>query len=240
MVAAGFGYCLGMHHSVALAVTGFAVLAVSSFVGSLMLEVPRNRPMEFAKEALWTLVRSRRRFVGYAVHLSFVALAIGVTGSSLGSRRHETVMREEETIHWADREIRFLRREQKELPDKFIVEAVLEVSQNGSPSVMLRPARHLHRLQKEWATQVDIESTWAGDFYTVLHACPDDGSAVLTFVENPMMRWIWCGGIGACLGGLAAICPRGNLRLKTGNSLADQSGVGDQSGAAGIPGRHAA
>jgi cytochrome c-type biogenesis protein CcmF len=71
----------------------------------------------------------------------------------------------------------------------------------------LRPARHLHLLQNEWTTEVDIASTWRGDFYTILNAGLGDGKVALTFVENPMMAWIWLGGLVMTLGTLTALWP---------------------------------
>jgi cytochrome c biogenesis factor len=76
---------------------------------------------------------------------------------------------------------------------------------------MVRPARHLHLLQNEWTTAVAIHSSWSGDFYTILNGGLS-GKAVLTLVENPMMRWIWLGGICAVLGAVIGIWPGGTRR----------------------------
>ena len=59
---------------------------------------------------------------------------------------------------------------------------------------MLKPARHFHLLQNQWTTEVAIDSTWSGDFYTILHAGLGEGRVLVTLIENPMMRWLWLGG----------------------------------------------
>ncbi len=45
-----------------------------------------------------TLVASRRLYASFVIHLGFVCIVVGVTGSSLGSRRHEVVMKQGEVV----------------------------------------------------------------------------------------------------------------------------------------------
>ena len=206
-VATAAGYCLGIRHLVALAVTGLASIAAGTFVAALFLEARRREPERLWRGLLRSLCESRLQYTGYVIHLGFIALAIGVTGSALGSRRHEADMSEGESLTWADRHIRYVRLEQHALPDKLIAQAVLEISRDGTAPVMLRPARHFHLLQSEWTTEVAIHATWGGDFYTILNAGLGNGKVALTFVENPMMCWLWLGGLVVCLGTLTALWP---------------------------------
>ena len=136
-----------------------------------------------------------------------VVVAIGVTGSSLGSRRHETVMKPGESLDWEGRRIRYQRLIQTELADKVIAQAELEVSEGGRPSYRLLPARHFHLLQENWTTEVDIHSSWQGDFYTVLNGGEEDTAVSLTFVTMPLMRWLWLGGCLSGLGVVITLCP---------------------------------
>ena len=186
------------------------------------------------------LGHGRQTYAGYVVHLGFIALAVGITGSSLGNRRFEADMNEGEVLDWADRRIRYVKLEKRELPDKLVAEAVLEMVRGGQEPVTLRPARHLHLLQNEWTTEVAIHSTWGGDFYTILNAGLGEGKVALTFVENPMMRWIWCGGIVAALGALVAMWPSAGQRLKSSSFDAEKPGQRDVVAANGNPERRAA
>jgi cytochrome c-type biogenesis protein CcmF len=220
LVATGIGGCLGMWHFISLAVTGLATTAIGALLATVFLDARRREPHSLCRGLWRTLYDGRRQYAGFIVHMGFIALAIGITGSSLGSQRREVEMSEGETILWADRQIRYVQLVQRSLPDKLVAEAVLEVSRGGRPPVTLRPARHLHLLQNEWTTEVDIHSTWGGDFYTVLNAGLGDGRVVLTFVENPMMRWIWVGGFIMTLGVLAAIWPARESRARRAESRA--------------------
>ncbi len=75
-----------------------------------------------------------------------------------------------EVVYRFGRAIRFDRLIQRELPDKYVVEAELAVSQRGQRSFRLFPAQHLHRLQNQWTTEVAIQSTWSNDLYAILQS----------------------------------------------------------------------
>jgi cytochrome c-type biogenesis protein CcmF len=211
LAAASIGAAIGLRHVAALAVALLAALAVTALIGGLLLDTYRRTLTDDARSrfgSVWATLRGQRRqYAGFLIHIGFVCLAIGVTGSSLGSRRIETVLNEGETIEWAGRSIRHVELVQRELPDKLVAEAVLEVVPQGGAPYRLRPARHLHLLQNEWTTEVSIHSTWAGDFYTILNSGEGEGQVGVTLVENPLMRWIWFGGGVMGVGAVVALWP---------------------------------
>lgn len=200
-------FAAGVRHPLALAVTGLAALTVATLIAAVAQEMRQRGSRLCGQSLLAVFLGGRRKYAAYVVHLGFACLAIGVTGSSLGTQRQEVTLDEGDTIHWADRHVHYVRLDQRELPDKLVAEAVLEVARDGSPPVELRPARHLHLLQNDWTTEVAIESTWRGDFYTVLHAGLGEGRVVLTLVDNPMIGWIWVGGIVATIAAVVAMWP---------------------------------
>jgi cytochrome c-type biogenesis protein CcmF len=140
------------------------------------------------------------------IHVGFVLTAVGITGSSLGSQRGEVVIHHGESIEWSGRNIRFIELIQSEQPGIFIAEAHLRVT-DGDKSVTLRPAQHFHKLQDEWTTEVAIDSTWAGDLYTILHNGEPGDAIRLTLVYNPLIRWLWLGGIVMSVGAGVALWP---------------------------------
>lgn len=200
---------IGLRHPTSLAVVGLTALALWSVLSALVLDARRREPASLPRGLARALLDGRRQYAGYVVHLGLLILALGIAGSSLGSQRVEVEMNEGELMSWAGRDIRYVRLEQQTLPDKLIAEAVLEISEGRGGPAELRPARHFHRLQEEWTTEVAIHSTWGGDFYTILQAGLGDGKVALTFVDNPLMRWLWLGGGVSVLGGLVALWPTG-------------------------------
>jgi cytochrome c-type biogenesis protein CcmF len=207
VAAAVVALVCGVRRPEALIVSMLSGAAPVAFAAAVLLEVRRS-----AAPGLWTrftsvLRRNRRSFAGFTVHLGFVAVAIGVTGSSLGSQSFDVVMKEGDSLDWAGRRVRYARLIQTELPDKLIAEAELEVAE-GNRVYLLRPARHFHMLQEQWSTEVDIGSSWSGDFYTILNNGEGGTAVSLTFIEMPLVRWLWLGGAISGVGVLAAVWPR--------------------------------
>ena len=100
-------------------------------------------------------------------------------------------------------------------PGSFTKTGVNEAANSPNPnsgsrrSTRLVPAQHFHLLQREWTTEVSIHSTWGRDYYAILHGGEEDGRVRLSLIENPMMRFIWLGGLIMGLGAAAAIWPAG-------------------------------
>ncbi|MHC4401489.1 MAG: heme lyase CcmF/NrfE family subunit [Planctomycetota bacterium] len=210
--ATGLAFLFGVRHPIALAVTCLAALAVAAVVGAWILDAAQQGPAKPWLRLVTVLGGARRRYAGYLIHLGFVALAVGVTGSSLGSGRCELFINEGQTVEWAGRCIRFVGLVQRTLPDKTVVEARLDVSSRGSDSHTLLPAQHFHLSQRQWTTEVSVRSSWSGDLYVILRGAEENGGVNLLLIENPTMRWIWLGawvmGTGAALG----LWPAGRLR----------------------------
>jgi cytochrome c-type biogenesis protein CcmF len=197
----------GMRQPLMLTVVGMAAMTVATLLAAWIHEAWQLRSQPRWHGLLGALRNGRRKYAAYSVHLGFVCLAIGVTGSSLGTHRKDVILDEGDTLRWADRQIHYVRLEQRQLPDKLVAEAVLRIAREGAAPVELRPARHLHLLQNDWTTEVAIESTWKGDFYTVLHAGLGDGRVMVTLVDNPMIGWIWGGGTVATAAAFVAMWP---------------------------------
>jgi len=197
----------GVRHPLGLAVAWLAALSVMMLIAALFLESSNRNGGRPWRGLLSTLVASHRLYASFAIHLGFVCIAVGVTGSSLGSRQHELVLTPGDEVVWAGRSIRFHQLIERELPDKFIVEAELEIARGEEKPFRLLPAQHLHRLQDQWTTEVAIRSTWSEDFYTILHNGEGRDAVRLTFVENPLMRWMWLGGWVIAVGAFVRLLP---------------------------------
>jgi cytochrome c biogenesis factor len=196
-----------------------SVLAVCTTFAGLALDAWRHSTTRHLFGVFLMLRQRRRLYCGYAIHLALACLAIGITGSSLGTRRHDADLNEGDVVEWSGRRIEYSRLAQREDEDKLIAEAELRVSRGGDMPVILKPARHLYLLQNQWTTEVAIHSTWTADFYVILHAGLGEGRVALTFIENPLMHWIWLGGWLAAGSGLVAIWPARIKRRRQGGQL---------------------
>jgi cytochrome c-type biogenesis protein CcmF len=208
-LSAATAWLLGCRQWIELSVAGLAGLSIVALFGAVLLDARRREPHQPWWGVFRTLRESRRQYAGFLIHLGLVCLAVGVTGSSVGTHQEEFVLQAGETIQWAGRDVRLARINQRELPDKLVAEAELEISRGGHVEGTVRPAQHYYRVQRQWASVVAIHSTWDGDFYTILHAGEGPGKVRATFVANPLMRFLWLGGSIMGLGALIRLWPTG-------------------------------
>jgi cytochrome c-type biogenesis protein CcmF len=216
---AGAAALAGVRHPVALIVVGLTTLVVCSSLAGVWLDIRPQGVTWRVGATLLAFAKHRRQYAGYVIHLAIACLAIGIAGSSLGTRRHEAELNEGDVIEWAGRRIEYVRLVQREEDEKLIAEVELHVSRGGGSEVVLMPARHFHLLQEQWTTEVAIHSTWSGDFYTILNAGLGEGRVVVTLIENPMMRWIWLSGWIAGSGAIVAAWPTRASRKEQGGQL---------------------
>jgi cytochrome c-type biogenesis protein CcmF len=219
---AGVATAIGLRHPVAIIVAASTVLVVLTTAAGILLDIRRRSAMRFLP-ATWSALRTnRRQYAGYIVHLGFACVAIGVTGSSLGTRRYDVDVNEGDLIEWAGRRIEAVRLVQREEEDKLVAEFELSVSCGKSRAVVLRPARHYYVSQNQWTTEVATHSTWTGDFYTILHAGLGDGRVAITLMDIPLIRFIWLGGWLAGSAAAVAALPARRKRSRQGVQLGDE------------------
>ena len=56
-------------------------------------------------------------------------------------------------------------------------------------------------------TEVAIRSTLLEDLYVILIGWDEDGTTAFKVLVNPLVNWIWIGGVVFVLGGLIAFWP---------------------------------
>ena len=154
------------------------------------------------------LAANRRRYAGFLMHFSVVCLAIGVTGSSLGSRQRDVrSWRTGETIRWAGGPCGISASTNAGCLTRSSSKPGWRSLTAASRPICCCRADILYRLQNQWSSQVAIHSAWSGDFYTILHGGNDGGKVNLTLIDNPLMRWLWSAGWISVAGALAALWP---------------------------------
>ena len=191
-----------------LAVVALATFAAAALIGALLLDARRRESARARFAVLAALVQRRRQYAGYLIHLGLACLAVGVAGSSLGSRQHEVSLGQGETVAWAGRTIRLpahdpagnARQAHRRGRDRGHRRTRRRRSPCGLPS-------YRYKSQDEWTTEVAIHSTWGGDFYAIYRGEQDEAKVSLTLIDNPMMRWIWTGGWLFALGSLVRLWP---------------------------------
>ncbi len=137
LLISGAAAAHGVRNLISLIVAFLATVTAAAVIGALILQARRLNPAQTWRAVVPVLRGNRRQYLGYVIHLGFVCVAMGVTGSSLGTRRHDVTMNEGDAIEWAGRRIQYLRLVQRELPDMLVARS--RVAGHRWPSEHLSP-----------------------------------------------------------------------------------------------------
>jgi cytochrome c-type biogenesis protein CcmF len=152
-------------------------------------------------------MRNTRRYGGYIVHFAMVMIFIGITGSAFNQDiQKEMNIGDKLTI--GPYTILCQNFDQPSTDNYESNRATLEVFRNGHSDMMLYPERRLFRTSQVTETVVAIESTVVHDLYVVYAGrTPDTNVPVIHAYLNPLVKWIWFGGIVLVLGTILAMMP---------------------------------
>lgn len=169
----------------------------------------RIRAGQNVVEAAINLFRSnRRRYGGYVVHVGIILIAIGVTGSQFYQVQTNAWLRPGDTIQAGHYSLTMLGLQEAPFPGFRRVWADLAVRDGDQYIGTLEPARQFHvNFELEPNSTVALRSTPRDDLYIVLSGWQPDGSASFFIFVNPLVFWLWVGGVILMLGGLITLWP---------------------------------
>jgi cytochrome c-type biogenesis protein CcmF len=142
------------------------------------------------------------------VHFGVVVTIIGITVSSNFAVEKEVRMARGEVVHVGDYDLRYDGRRADNEVYREVVWADFTVFRAGREITGLAAGKSFHPNEQQPIAQVGIRSTPWEDLYITLGGVEPDGSAVtLKVMVNPMVMWIWLGGLIISLGALITLIP---------------------------------
>jgi cytochrome c-type biogenesis protein CcmF len=203
-------YSGGIRHVVAL-----ISLAVCLFVfGTVVLEFYRGTRARMASsgstvwQAFTALVRrNRRRYGGYIIHLGVVLIFVGITGSAAYQLEKDLVLQPGESASLGGYTFQYddLTRLVQPTHEAFI--AQLSVTYRGQHLTILYPEKRLYFAQNQPTTEVALRTRPLEDLYVILAGFEPSKIATFKVFINPLVFWIWMGGLVIVLGTVIAIWP---------------------------------
>lgn len=159
--------------------------------------------------------RNKRRYGGYIIHIGIVCMAIGITGSSAFQRETQATLSSGQTFDFAGYRLQMGDLELFDSSGIQVVSANLVAFQQDQPKFRMWPQRHFHPGPEAQATtEVAIWSTIRHDLYLVLAAWDlDRGSATFKAYLNPLVKWIWIGGLVLVFGTIICMLPDRSAEL---------------------------
>lgn len=178
--------------------------------------------------------RNRRRYGGYIIHLGVLVMAFGIISSELFQQETQIRLARGDTVTLGDYQLVFNGIERYPGPDDLVItEATADVYQNNQFVTTLKPRTELYTRTNQPMTIPDIRSTIGEDFYVILvnwEGTSNDFSTFRLFL-NPLINWVWAGGIIFLIGTLVAAWPDAvdrkiSVAVKSGQRVQAPSPVG--------------
>lgn len=158
--------------------------------------------------ALWRLLmKNKRRYGGYVVHFGMVLIFIGVTGAAF-TEEAEKQLKPGESIIIRNYELIYQDTKRFEDSNKMVVESSLVVKRDGKMLETIFPQKHFYFVQQQPTTEVALFSNLREDLYVVLgEHQPETNAATFHVYLNPLVNWLWIGGMILTLGTLITLLP---------------------------------
>lgn len=170
--------------------------------------------------AFWNLIsRNKRRYGGYIVHLGVILMIIGIVGSNAFKQESEGILTPGDSLQVGDYTLIYGGLVDHSNKRAQIVSAEVRVESNGRYIKTLYPSRQFFPNQDP-ISEVDIRQTLKEDLYLILSGWDKTGRASIKALINPLVVWIWTGGMVMLIGTLIALGPQrvkklGNLPVTT-------------------------
>ncbi len=227
-LAAGIGTALvvllaGMRDPypvVALSLAGFVVgtIAQEFWRG---IRARRRMHGEAVPRAFMQLVaRNRRRYGGYIVHAAIVVYFVAFTGMAFKTEREATLKPGESvqvtSPYGYTYTLTHVGVSQYKALNRFVTAASVRVSRDGKDLGIMTSEKRQHFTVEngqevasfEPSTEVAIRSDLREDLYIVFAGAVDGTEeAVYRFTINPLVWWVWYGGVLLVIGGLVTMWP---------------------------------
>jgi cytochrome c-type biogenesis protein CcmF len=161
--------------------------------------------------ALWHLAgRNRRRYGGYVIHLGVVLMAFGIIGIEVFQTETQGTLAVGERLSLGNYEMTYDALSQFDTPDgRNVARAVVSIYQGGEKVRELYPRKDFYYSTQQPMTIPGVRSTLQDDFYVLLVGWEPiaQGGATFKVYHNPLVNFVWLGGVVFTLGTLVAAWP---------------------------------
>ena len=229
---AGLLFGLGMRHGVALltfALTAFVLAVIGQEFWKGTRARARIEGEGVALAFLHLIGKNRRRWGGYIVHVGAALIFAAFAGSAFDVDVTQTV-EPGETISirsaWGHQyDLRYEGLSVSQQPNMLQMVALLSVAREGQPRGTITAEKRQYRTWDSMINEVGIRTTPREDLYVILAQVenvrgvlandPSSQRATFEVQVNPLVGWIWYGGLIITLGSLIALWPsRGSVKVE--------------------------
>jgi cytochrome c-type biogenesis protein CcmF len=210
LVAGGTALAFGFREFYSLVCLTLCVFVASTiglefFRGSRVIRTRSGA--SFFASAVDLTMRNTRRYGGYIVHMGMVLIFVGLAGAAFNKDAQKEMDRGS-TLKIGRYDLLLQGFDTKHEKNYDSERMIVEVLRDNKPLMMLYPERRFFPSNEQSGTMVAIYSTLREDLYVVYAGqSPDNQMPVIHAYLNPLVKWIWLGGLVVVLGTIVTLLP---------------------------------
>ncbi len=166
----------------------------------------KNLAEPYTKALLNLTMRNKRRYGGYIVHFGIVFLFMGFTGNAFRTEQ-KAELGVGDVMKAGPYELRLDRINNGVLPLYEFSEIYLTVMKNGKKVSEELAQKRYYFASEQPTTEVAIHSAFTEDLYIIYSEISSGNRAVINTYVNPMILFVWLGGLVMVIGSLIAMVP---------------------------------
>ncbi len=154
--------------------------------------------------ALW-------KFPSFMIHFSLLLMATGIIGIEFFQQETQLNLKVNEIAEFAGHKITLFDFSHTSSPEGTITKSDLLLDIGASKPAHIFPTRRFYNAYQQETTLPGIYSTLKGDLYAILMSSSVASTGedhTFTIFYNPLINWLWIGGLLLCLGGFFAVSNR--------------------------------
>lgn len=226
-------FAMGMRDWYALITYLLAGFVTGTIVQEFVKGIAARRRMyeeKLHKAAFRLVARNRRRYGGYIVHFGVVVMFCAFAGLMFRSD-HEVDLKAGEKFTTTDaygHEWTFTSQGLSffEQLNRRVTAATFAVTRDGKSMGLMSSEKRQHVDSRgletfEASTEVAILESLKQDVYLVFAGMPDKDTAAIHIYFNPLVIWVWIGGIVMAVGGLIVMWPQATRATRQGGYVAE-------------------
>jgi cytochrome c-type biogenesis protein CcmF len=242
LVVVAIFLALGARNGYALATFGISTFVLSVVAREFWKGTRARARIEgegFGPAMIHLIARNRRRWGGYIVHVGTVLIFTAFAGRAFEVEVRKVLNPGEEVNiaspfgHTYRLTYEGISSSVEENFDRWV--ALLSVDKNGERVGAMSSERRFYRTNRQMVTEVGIRSTPVEDLYVILADVedfegmvgnnPDAQRIVVQVMVNPLVGWIWYGGVILTIGSLIALWPTAEVRRRAENLEPAEAGA---------------
>jgi cytochrome c-type biogenesis protein CcmF len=197
--SAGAMFGLGLTSFVAVVTIGEFARGARAHRGKGLLGYPKG--------LIEVISTNRRRYGGYIVHLGVVLIFLGISGTAF-RQSWSGELSPGDSFSIGRYDLTYERSNVFSTDEKVVRMAVVEVMKDGEPAGRLTPQRNVHLVQEQPQSEIGLRTSLSDDLYLVLTQMDSNSTVTMRAWVNPLVAWIWIGGVFMALGMLVIISGR--------------------------------